>query len=184
MAGRRIAISLLTLSALAPISLARAETDSIEVPVRAERRLLLGISPTYPMVFGHDVSLPLPALRLGVNVLPRLMAEATAGTLSYGASGRWTLVDLGLRWYVTQGAIGPYVMAHVGDFIDDADEGNTRSYPYGAVGGGFEYACRCGFAVWAEVAPALVSYMDIGPRSTQAGLFMSAGVGYRVRTSR
>ena len=188
MSARRLAISQLALLLLAPVSPAHAEADSAEIPVRAERRLLLGISPAYPMVFGHDVSVPLPAARVGVNLLPVLMVELTAGSLAYETSGRWTLVDVGLRWHVTQGAVSPYVMAHAGDFIDDGNvnEGGHRSYPYLALGGGLEYACRCGFAVWAEAAPALVSYIDTaepGPRSTEAGLFMSVGLGYRVRTS-
>ena len=183
---RRLAISVLALSTLTPVALAHAEADSPEIPVRAERRLLLGISLAYPVVFGHDVSVPLPAARLGVNFLPRLMVELTAGSLSYETSGRWTLVDVGLRWQVTQGAVSPYLMAHAGDFVDDGsvNEGGSRSYPYLALGGGLEYACRCGFATWAEVAPALVSYVDTGPRSTELGLFMSVGLGYRVRTSR
>jgi hypothetical protein len=93
-------------------------------------------------------------------------------------------VDIGLRWHITEGAVRPHLMAHAGDFIDKADEGNDRSHPYAAVGGGLEYACRCAFAVWAEAAPALVSYMNVGPRSTETGLFMSLGLGYRVRSSR
>ncbi len=181
----RLALSLLALGVTAPVAYAHAEGG--EPAVRAERRLLLGIAPTYPLVFGHDVSVPLPAVRAGVNLLPRLAADLTAGTLPHEDGGRWTVLDVGLRWHLTEGAVSPYLMVHAGDFIDDdnVNEGGHRSYPYGALGGGVELAGRCGFAMWAEAAPALVSYLDTagGPRSTQAGLFVDLGLGYRFRTS-
>jgi hypothetical protein len=184
---RRSAIALLWLVAvvLGPISSAAAQTPPAvaPTPVRVERRVLLGVGLVYPMTLDHDITIPLPSVRLGVNISPRLVLELTAGSIAYGASGRWTVIDAGLRWHLTDGSLSPYVMAHAGEWFDDADEGGDRSYPYAALGGGVEYACRCGFAAWVEAAPALISYTAGGPHSTVGGVYMGLGLGYRIRTA-
>jgi hypothetical protein len=75
-----------------------------------------------------------------------------------------------------------YLALRIGDYLDHADEGGDRSYPFATIAGGVEYACRCGFTAWAEAGPAAVSYMAAGPRSLSLGIYASAGVGYRIRT--
>ena len=184
---RRSAIPLLWLAAavLGPISSAAAQTPPAvaPTPVRAERRVLLSVGLVYPMTLDHDVTGPLPSLRLGVNISPRLVLELTGSSIPYEVSGRVTLIDAGLRWHLTDGSLSPYVMAHAGEWFDDLDEGGERSYPYAALGGGVEYACRCGFAAWVEAAPALISYTAGGPHSTVGGVYMGLGLGYRIRTA-
>lgn len=158
---------------------ALAAESADRVPVRRERSISVGAAVAGPWIASHDVTVPLPALRVGVNVSPRLTFDLTGGALPYEVSGRWTVVDLGARWFFGDGNASPYAMARVGAFFDKADEGNDRSYPYGTVGAGFEYACRCGFVAWAEAGPALTGYMDVGPRTAAAGAYGSVGLGYR-----
>ena len=160
-------------------ALAAEETLARVAPIRQERAISVGASLAWPWVAGHDVTVPLPALRVGVNVSPRLAVDLTGGMISYGASGRWSLVDIGARWFLSDGHASPYLMARVGDFFDKADEGSDRSYPYAAVGVGLEYACGCGFIAWGEAGPALTGYTSGGSHSAAAGIYASAGLGFR-----
>lgn len=76
-----------------------ADAEPAEAPqaVRAERPIAIALSPVFPWISGHDATVPLPALRLGLNVSPRLAlacacgltawVEAGAGLFSYEAAG-------------------------------------------------------------------------------------------------
>ena len=124
---RGFAISLLLLVGLSRVSPAFAQESRPIGPVRAERRVLLGVGLVYPMVLDHDVTIPLPSLRLAVNISPRLVVELSAGSMPYAVSGRWTLIDAGVRWQVADGPLSPYLMAHIGKWFDEADEGYDGS---------------------------------------------------------
>ena len=165
-------------------TVARAESQETVAPVRADRPILVGVSLSGPWMASHDVTIPLPSVRVGVNVSPRLALDLTAGTLSHDVGGRWTMFDLGARWFFAGGPLGPYALARVGAFHSKPDEGEGAhlTYPLAAVGGGLEYTCRCGFAAWAEAGPALFRYTDGKAHSAAGGVYMSLGVGYRIPT--
>ena len=117
---REFAIPLLWLAAAVlvqspPPAVAQTSPAIAPTPLRAERRVLLGVGLVYPMTLDHDVTGPLPSLRLGVNISPRLVLELTGSSIPYEVSGRVTLIDVGLRWHLTDGPLSPYVMAHAGN---------------------------------------------------------------------
>ena len=163
-------------------TIARAEPEAGAAPIRGDRPILVGLSLSGPWMAGHDVTLPLPSARVGVNVSPHLALDLTAGTLSHDVGGRWTTFDVGARWFFADGPLGPYALARVGAFFNEPDEGEGArlTYPLAAVGGGLEYTCRCGFAAWAEAGPALFRYTDGKAHSADGGVYMSLGAGYRI----
>jgi hypothetical protein len=169
------AIGLLTVRAQAALAQPVAES----APVRGDRPISLGVSAAWPWMPAHDATAPLPAVRLSVNFSPRLSLDVSGGTIPYETAGRFTLVDLGARWFLSEGHASPYLMARAGEYLDKADEGPDAKYPYAAAGAGFEYACNCGLAAWAELAPAVIAYDRDGPRTWNRGLYVSVGVGYR-----
>ena len=158
---------------------AAAEESADLAPVRRERSIEVGATLVWPWIASHDATVPLPSLRVGANISPRLAFDLTAGVLPHEANGRWSAFDLGARWFLGDGNASPYFMGRVGAFFDKADEGSNRSYPYATVGAGFEYACRCGFVAWGEAGPALAGYTSGGPHSAAAALYGSVGLGYR-----
>src|SRR5215510_15047590 len=146
-----------------------AQPAEAAAKVRESRRVSIGFSPAWPWMAAHDVTAPLPALRLGVNLSPRLALDLTGGMLEYSAYGSWSLVDIGARWFFLDGNASPYVMGRVGSYFVDADEGSNATYRYATLGVGAEYAAGFGLTAWAEGGPALVG----GER----GVYASVGVG-------
>lgn len=159
-----------------------ADAEPAEAPqeVRAERPIAIALSPVFPWISGHDATVPLPALRLGLNVSPRLALELTGGGVPMGDGGRMVLVDVGARWFALATTVAPYLMARVGDILDRGNEGGDRSYPFAVAGGGLDYACACGLTAWVEAGAGLFSYEAAGPRSTELGGYLGVGIGYRL----
>lgn len=156
--------------------------DQTESTVRQRHGYLLGVSPTWPWISGADATMPLPALRLGVQVARRTSVELTAGAIPIGDGASMWIADLGGRWFATTGTLAPYVMVRAGDYADRGGDGGDRSYPFAALGGGIDYSGTGGLTAWAELAPAVVSYTTGGDaRSLRAGIYASVGVGYRPR---
>jgi len=158
-----------------------AAAGPVEAPVRQQRPLLVGLSIGWPWISGHDATVPVPGFRAGLAGA-RLSVELGAAFVPFGGDGGVTVVDLGARWFVRQGAAAPYLMVRAGDYFDNADEGGDRSYPFAVAGAGLDYSCRCGLSAWFEIGPSLVSYTasDVGPRSIAGGVYTSLGVGYRL----
>jgi hypothetical protein len=122
----------------------------------------------------HDYTLALPALRVGVNLSPRLALDVTAGTLQFQYGG-WSLLDAGARWFFMDGNVSPYLMGRAGGYwVLDGGAGPppNRAYGYATLGAGIEWASDNGFTAWAEGGPALVG----GNR----GGYASLGIGYRL----
>ncbi len=161
---------------------ARAEPATDATPVRASRAVSVGLAISGPRMLTHDLALPLPSVRVGVNLSPRLALDLTVGALPYDATGRRTMIDLGARWFFSDHHTSPYAMVRAGDFFSNAQEGaaHGRSYPLVTVGAGIEYACGCGFVAWAEAGPALFRYTDGVSSSAAGGLYLSLGAGYRI----
>jgi hypothetical protein len=160
---------------------ASAEPDAAVVAIRETRRVLVAIGvPDVLWLPGHDATVPLPAVRLAVNLSPALSLDMTAGELPYATAGLWSTVHVGLRYFFAPRPFSPYVVLRAGSWMDHADEGNNRSYPFAALCAGVEQVWKNGFTLWAEAGPAVISYMDDGPRSWVTGLQGSAGVGLRL----
>jgi len=149
---------------------AAPESTDEEPTVRESRRAFLAFSPAFPVLAGHDVTTPVPALRVGVNLSTHLALDLTAGELPQNG-GANTLIDLGARWFFLDGNLSPYLMARVGKYSGYNDEGPDPSYGYVTLGPGVEYAGDHGFTAWLEAAPALLE----GSR----GWYYSLGLGYR-----
>jgi hypothetical protein len=160
---------------------ARAADDDTAAIIRGwgQRPLTVAAVVSWPWMAQHDVTVPLPGGRLSVNVSPRLSLDLTGGWLTHDQSGRWTLVDLGARWFFATGPTSPYVVARAGSYFDRADEGDDHSYPYGVVGGGIEYACGCGLTLSGELGPALMGFADNVRRRAVLGVYGSVAIGFR-----
>jgi hypothetical protein len=172
---------LLAIASLLAGRAAVAEPDVAEVAIRENHRVLLAIGvPDVLWLSGHDVTVPLPAVRLAVNLSPALSLDVTAGELPYESTGLWSTVHVGLRWFFVPRSFSPYVVLRAGTWLDHAEEGNNRSYPFAALCGGVEQVWKNGLTLWGEAGPAVISYMDDGPRSWVAGLQGSAGIGLRL----
>ena len=151
-------------------------------PVREDRPFSLGVSPTWPWMAENDVTLPvLPTVRLSVNVSPRVSVDLTAGIFSYEGSGQASLLDIGARWFFSEGHASPYLMVRASEYWDAPNEGREGNYPYAAAGAGLEYACGCGLALWGEIGPAVLGYDQEGPRTWNRGVYVNLGLGYRFR---
>jgi hypothetical protein len=150
--------------------------------IRQSRRVLLAVGvPDVLWIRGHDATMPLPTVRLGVNLSPVLSLDLTGGGLPVEGDLSAT-VHLGLRWYFARRPLAPYVVLRAGTWMDrgSPNEGGNRSYPFAALGGGVEQTWNNGLTLWTELGPALVSYMAGGPRSWAAGVQGSAGIGLRL----
>ena len=150
---------------------AAAQPSPAESMVRGSRRVSFGLSPAWPWMAAHDVTAPLPALRLGVNFSPRVAVDLTAGTFQYSSFGGWSLVDLGARWFFADGNVSPYLMGRAGEYFVNGDETPDKTYLYATLGGGIEYAGDGGLTAWVEAGPALID--------GNGGAYVSIGVGYR-----
>lgn len=160
---------------------ANADEEAAATTPRADRRYLIGFSPAWPWIAGADATVPLPAVRLGLQTAPRASAELTAGGIPMGDGGSLWHVDLGGRWFATTGAFAPYVLARAGLSADRGNEGGDRTYPFAAIGGGLDYTRAGGFTAWVELGPTVVSYTSGSERELRGGVYACAGVGYRVR---
>jgi hypothetical protein len=150
------------------------------VPVRWARPASLGLGLAWPWMAGHDVTTLLPVVRVSGSVLPRLALDLTVGTFRHDASGRWTMIDAGARWFLMARHTAPYLLVRAGNYHDKVDENGSRNYPYAAGGVGVEYACDCGVVTWAEAGAALMRFTDGVSQSLAFGIYTSVGVGYRV----
>jgi hypothetical protein len=149
---------------------AAADPTDQETTVRESRRAFLAFSPAFPVLAGHDVTTPVPGLRVGVNLSTHLALDLTAGELPQ-TGGANTLFDFGARWFFLGGNLSPYLMVRAGKYSGYNDEGPDPSYRYVTLGPGVEYAGDHGFTAWLEAAPALLE----GDR----GWYYSFGLGYR-----
>jgi hypothetical protein len=164
------------------------ETSNSPAPptVRAERRLSLGVATPWPIFARHDATIPVPALRIGVNLSPRFMAELTGGRIPFEYDGEVGLLEAGFRVFIVESSLAPYGVARAGIYFDDSHEqGPPRNYPYlQPVGVGLDYSGSWGFTASAEIGPTLMWYSEGGDHSLQRGMYVSIGIGYRVRTQR
>jgi hypothetical protein len=138
--------------------------------VRESRPGLLAFTPTWPWMAHQDVTIPLPSLRVSVNMSPRLTVDMTGGMFPQLGEKFW-LLDIGARTFLTGGHLSPYVMARVGMYHSVHDETPDQTYRYGTLGAGVEYAANGGFTAWAELGPALLD--------SERGWYGSFGLGYR-----
>lgn len=154
--------------------------------VRGERRLSLVAAMPWPILAHHDATIPVPSLRIGVNLSPRLMAELTGGRIPFGYDGQLGLVEAGIRVFIVESNLAPYGVARAGIFFDDSHEqGPQRNYRYlQPVGVGLDYSGPWGFTASAEIGPSLMWYSEGGAHSVERGMYVSIGLGYRVRTQR
>lgn len=181
-ASMRIQFHLLLWTLSLASTLSASTKDAVaaeEIAVRAERKVFIAASPTWPWIAGHDATIPMPGLCLGVQFSPRWMIEFTGAHLPFDATGAVSLADVGTRYYLGEHLVSPYAMAHVGAYWNNADEGNDRWYPYATAGAGIDVSTRGGLTAWCEAGPALVGYQDVGDHQATLGIFASAGVGYR-----
>ena len=151
-----------------------------DVSARSARRKLIAVSiPDELYINNHDVTLPLPGLRLGYQAHKVMLVEVGVAyiPMPYGASV--ALAHVGGRYLLTDTRFAPYVFARVGAFFGDPDEGDGGTYPFGAAGLGLELAATGGFAAWAELGPGLASFEQFDERTTELALFVSVGLGYR-----
>jgi hypothetical protein len=139
--------------------------------VREARRVSFGVAPAWPWNASHDVTLPVPALRLGVSFSPRVTVDLTAGTIHASDYSGASLVEVGARYFFADGNASPYLMVRVGEYFADHDESPDRTYGYAALGPGIEYAADNGFTAWAEAGPVLID--------SDLGAYASVGLGYR-----
>jgi hypothetical protein len=154
--------------------------------VREARRLSLSVATPWPVFANHDATIPLPSLRIGVEVSPRVACELTGGTIPFGYDGRMTLLEAGLRVFMLESTLAPYGVARAGIYFDDAlEQGPGRNYPYLQPAGiGLDYSGTWGFTASAEIGPTLMWYQDVGAHSLEHGVYVSVSLGYRVRTER
>ena len=148
---------------------AAGETEQAET-LRQSRPGFLAFSPVWPRVANHDSTVPLPGLRLSVNVSPRVAFDLTGGFFPQ-TGGSFNLIDVGARWFFAKGNFAPYLMGRAGKYSGYNDEGPDPSYLYVTLGPGIEYASDGGFVAWIEYGPALLG----GNR----GWYGSFGLGYR-----
>jgi hypothetical protein len=149
---------------------AAAEEEAHEETVRQSRPGFLAFSPAWPVLAGHDVTMPLPGLRVGVNFSTHLALDLTGGLFPQ-TGGSNNLVDVGARWFFLDGNASPYVMARAGRYHSYNDEGPDHDYGYVTLGAGAEYAGDGGFVASLEAGPALVG----GDR----GWYYNFSLGYR-----
>ena len=152
--------------------------------MREMRRLMLAVATAWPVFAHHDTTVPLPGLRIGFNISPRVEADLTGASIPFEYDGRMSMVEVGIRVFTIQGPLAPYGVARAGIYFDDAvEQGPGRNYPYiQPVGVGLDYSGTWGFTAFAEVGPTLMWYQDVGAHSLERGIYMSVGLGYRVRT--
>jgi hypothetical protein len=174
--NRRIAIAS-ALSALTLGGYARAQESPV---VRDDRRLLLAVTvPDFITVYGQDETVPMPAARLAVNFSPRFGADLTLSA----PFGGFSQASAGARFFLSEHRLSPYLLAHLGRFRKgDDSHGAARSVDYLAGGGGLEFAGWSGFTAWLEAGQALVRSDRTGGPEWGAGLYASAGIGFRLLT--
>jgi hypothetical protein len=159
---------------------APAQSSDAVATVRESRSVSVALAPSGPLARQFDsgrlLTIPLPAVRVGVNVSPRLMLDLTATTLPLDSYVQTTLIDLGARWFLDDANGSPYLMARSGAFFVTGSENevDVGTYGYVTLGAGAEWADDNGLTLWAEVGPALV----YGHRTGWGG-YASVGVGYR-----
>ena len=97
------------------------QTSSAPAPstVREARRLSLAVATPWPVFAHHDATTPVPALRIGVNVSPRVLGELTGGSIPLGYDGRVSLLEAGIRVFMVEGQLAPYSVARAGIYLDD-----------------------------------------------------------------
>jgi hypothetical protein len=176
--NRRMAVA----SALGALTLAvggyaRAQESPV---VRDDRRLLLAVAvPDFIAVYGQDETVPMPAGRLAVNFSPRFGADLTLSA----PVGGFSQASAGMRLFLSEHRLSPYLLAHLGHFRKGEDShGPARSVDYLAGGGGLEFAGFSGFTAWLEAGQALVRSDRTGGPQWGAGLYASAGIGFRLLT--
>jgi hypothetical protein len=175
---RRIGRRALVMAALAlALALARpAVAQSTDTAaVRERRAVAIAFSPAGPLVKDDSYeeslrTIPLPALRVSVNLSPRLALDFTAGLLRVQFGGA-ALVDVGARWFYSDALVSPYLAGRAGWYFVDGDENPDRTYRYATVGLGIEQAFDTGVTAWADIGPALVG--------GKPGVYASLGLGYR-----
>jgi hypothetical protein len=141
---------------------------------------LVGLAiPDELYIANHDVTFPLPALRVGYQVHRAMFVEVGVSYLPLRDGASAALAHLGGRYLLTDTRFAPYVFARLGVYRDDPDEGDGGSYPFGAAGLGLELAMVGGFAAWIDAGPGLASFEQFDMRTTEVALFVSAGLGYR-----
>jgi hypothetical protein len=161
--------------------LAAGADDAPPQPVRDRPAALLGLQiPDVLVILGHDVTIPLPALRLGAGVSRRLAFEITGATLTHDVTGRWTMIHGSASYFLWDDRLSPYFLGGAGVWRDRGESGDVRSYPFAFGGAGAQFAGYRGFVVWLEVGPAVASYTDGVRRQTTLAIYGGLGVGIRV----
>ncbi len=151
-----------------------------DVSTRSARRRLIAISiPDELFINNHDVTFPLPALRIGYQAHPVMLVELGISYLPLPYGAHAALVHVGGRYLLTDHRFAPYVFSRVGAYDSSPDEGDGGTYPFLAAGLGIELAAQGGFAAWAEAGPGLASFEQLDQRETELALFVSVGLGYR-----
>jgi hypothetical protein len=149
---------------------------SASADVRMDRRRLVAVAlPDGLYITNHDVTVPLPALRVGYQLHDHLMLEVGASYLPPSNA----LAHVGGRYLFGTARVAPYAFARLGAYRDDPDEGDDGTYPFALGGAGIDLALRGGFAAWAEGGLGLASYENYDVRSTELAAYVSAGLGYR-----
>lgn len=188
--GRRLKRPLSTvfvflfLALVAAPGLASAEGGAPARPARPAGSVLLGIAvPDELFIHGHDATVPLPALRVALQVTPRISADLGAGYVPAAYGSHFAIGHLGARWFASERPVGPYLLARVGIWDDDPDEGGRTKYGFAVAGGGVEYTHSSGLSLWLELALGGVLH-ESGPGGDRTevdlGIYGSAGIGYRL----
>ena len=156
-------------------------------PARPAGSVLLGLTvPDGLAIHGLDETVPLPALRVAWQAMPRISFDLGLGGFPGGYGSYMAIGHLGARWFTGDGPVGPYLVARAGIYDSSPDEGDRRVFPFIVGGGGAEYTHSSGLSLWAELAvgaTALETH-DFGRMSTghdaAFAMYGSAGVGYRL----
>ncbi|HSD90221.1 MAG TPA: hypothetical protein VLB44_21970 [Kofleriaceae bacterium] len=163
---------------------ANADADMPEPPpVRSARRLTVALEvPEAFVVGGHDSTMPMTGVNVGLTVARHVDVSVDAATL-FGAN---LMLSAGARYVALDGAASPFIGVRAGAYRHYATELEPYTIPYASGGVGVDLALRGGFAAWLEVGLGVASFEDGNrvPRETDLCYTGSLGVGYRVRVSR
>jgi hypothetical protein len=169
---------------LAAPAVASADGEGPAAPARPVGSLLFGLTvPDALWIQNHDATVPLPSLRFAYQATPRISLDLGLGgvPMEYGA---YTAIGhLGMRWFASDGPLGPYLLARAGIYVSNGDESPRETYPFAVGGGGLEYTHSSGVSLWLELAAGAVRYPEHSWSGSshiiELGIYGSAGIGYR-----
>jgi hypothetical protein len=181
---RHLSTSVLCFVLVAIPGLAAADGGEPARPARPAGSICFGLAvPEALFIHGHDVTIPLPALRVAWQVTPRISADFGAGYVPMEYESHAAIGHVGARWFASERPVAPYLLARVGIWDFNPTEGDRMKYRFALAGGGVEYTHSSGLSLWLELALGGVFYESgAGGKRTgvDLGSYGSTGIGYRL----